>query len=75
MVFPNGGGDGPAVLGSEYDGEEADDGMLMDERSLMVLLRRTELVLLLDRWLRSRYTRWRPSLPSVTTKPSDDDRS
>ena len=56
MVLPNGGGEGPAVLGSEYDGDEADEGTLMEERWLIVLLRRIEL-LLLDRLLRSRYAR------------------
>jgi hypothetical protein len=71
---PNNGGIGPAVFGSGYTGEDADEGVLIDERSLIVLLRRMEL-LLLDRLLRSRYTRFRPSLPSVTMKPSDGARS
>jgi hypothetical protein len=39
MVPPNGGGDGPVVIGSEYDGDEADEGTLTDERWLIVLLR------------------------------------
>ena len=68
IVSSNGGGIGPAVLGSGYDGDDADEGVLMDERSLIVLLRRTEL-LPLDRLLSGRYSRVRTPLPSATVTP------
>ena len=64
-----GGGEGASGLTSTWDGDDADDGVLMGVvRSLMVALRRTEL-LLLDRLLRSRYIRCWPLEPSVTMYP------
>jgi hypothetical protein len=63
------GGIGPAVLGSEYDGDDTDEGVLTDERSLIVRLRRMEL-LPLDRLLSGRYSRVRTLLLSlIRTRP------